>query len=410
MKTYFKSNNESFVLIELLLSVVIVSIITLVIGAFYINNQDVISNVRDRQEVHNEAYIALKYISRSAKNSDSIDLISPIDGYSSAIELTRLNIAGGEVGKCKYDLVGTELRRYPAIDYIASSTSYDSGDYAVIAKGISEVLFSDGEGEVKTEDITLLDVILTSEDLEGKISIDLATQSACRDRIFVIEYDWFDGNHNWQYNKVDGTLTCVETGYDWVITLEETGVLTPEVMDYMGYSDEDIINMTFADGVLTEIDDRPVIDGVVIIMKDDCVAIVPPEQTAIELHRSYGNYEFDIIVAAKIGGYAPTIAIGYYTYKSDGSKELVEVVPAGEWDGSFVPPEGEDFGFYMEVGASGYTYYTETDENPDSYDHAWEYVSDALGTLVIGWEDLYGGGDEDHQDFVFTVKPVGLAP
>jgi type II secretory pathway pseudopilin PulG len=392
---------HSFTIIELLISMVLISIITLISTAFFVNNQAVIKRAVDRQEIHSEAYIALKYLSRSIKNADSVDLISPSGGVSSEIELVHLDTTGGEVERLRYQLNGTDLRYYPP--------PYTVSNYQVVARNISDLSFSDGEGEAKTEDLGLVDIDIISQNAAGSISMTLSTQAACRDRIYVMEYDWFDGDHNWEYNESDGTLHCIDEGYDWTITLEETGVLSADVMDYLDVDDGDEVNLIFASGVLTEIDGRQVVDGVVIIMTNDSVAIIPPEQTSIELHQAKSNYSFDVTIAAKIGGYAPTIAFGIYTYDSEGAKVLTEVVEPGEWTGSFDAPAGEDFGFYMDVGASGYTYYSETAENPDSFDHAWEYVSDALGTLVLGWEDLYGGGDEDHQDFVVTVKPVGLA-
>jgi type II secretory pathway pseudopilin PulG len=392
---------HSFTIIELLISMVLISIITLISTAFFVNNQAVIKRAVDRQEIHSEAYIALKYLSRSIKNADSVDLISPSGGVSSEIELVHLDTTGGEVERLRYQLNGTDLRYYPP--------PYSVSNYQVVARNISDLSFSDGEGEAKTEDLDLVDIDIISQNAAGSISMTLSTQAACRDRIYVMEYDWFDGDHNWEYNESDGTLHCIDEGYDWTITLEETGVLSADVMDYLDVDDGDEVNLIFASGVLTEIDGRQVVDGVVIIMTNDSVAIIPPEQTSIELHQAKSNYSFDVTIAAKIGGYAPTIAFGIYTYDSEGAKVLTEVVEPGEWTGSFDAPAGEDFGFYMDVGASGYTYYSETAENPDSFDHAWEYVSDALGTLVLGWEDLYGGGDEDHQDFVVTVKPVGLA-
>jgi type II secretory pathway pseudopilin PulG len=397
---YIKSKN-SFTLIELMISLVLVSIVTLVSTAFFVNNQSVISKAVDRQEIHNEAYIALKYLSRSIKNADSVDLINPSGSISSEIEIVHLDTGGGEVERLRYQLNGTDLRYYPP--------PYDSGNYNVVARNINSLDFSDGEDESKTEALDLVDIDITSQSDDGQYTLSLSTQAACRDRIYVMEYEWFDGQHNWEYNETDGTLHCIDEGYDWTITLEETGVLGPDVMSYLGINDGDDVNLIFADSVLTEIDGRQVVDGVVIIMANDSVAIIPPEQTTVELHQSKSNYSFDVTIAAKIGGYAPTIAFGVYTYDEEGNKVLTEAVGQDEWTGTFEAPAGVDFGFYMDVGSSGYTYYTETAENPDGFDHAWEYVSDALGTLVLGWEDLYGGGDEDHQDFVVTVTPTALA-
>lgn len=405
-----------FTLVELIISSVLVSIVALVITAFFLNNQEVIKTAMNRQKVHNQAYIAVKYLTRSIRNADSVDLINPSGGVSSEIELTELNTAGGEVDRYRYKLIENYYLikgDAPLPDDVATCRS--SADCSVVAEGVTGIAFSDGTGSAGTSELKLIDIEITVENEEGDISAEQASQAACRDRIYVLEYDWFDGTHNWRYNEADGTLICTDEGYDWTITLEETGVLSPEVMDYIGVDDQDVISLTFEGGVLTDMDGRPCIDGVVIIMKDDSVAIIPPEQTAIELHQSFSSYTFEATIAAKIGGYAPTISFGYYTYNDLGEKVLTEILPTSSAEAPitsdpFTPPVGEDFGFYMDVGSSGYTYYTETAENPDTFDHCWEYVSDALGTLVLGWEDLYGGGDEDHQDFVVTVKPIGVTP
>lgn len=413
MKWHMKKNCliNSFTIIEVVITLALISFIVVAICNLFINNQLIMKRAVDRWKIHNEAYFALKYLSRSIKNADSVDLINFSAGVSSEIELVHLDTSGGEVERLRYELNGTDLRYYPP--------PYTVSNYQVVARNISDLFFSDGEG-AETEGLTLVDIDLTSKDVSINKDVTFSTQAACRDRIYVMEYDWFDGDHNWEYNEEDGTLHCIDEGYDWTMTLEETGVLSADVMDYLSVDDGDNLNLIFADGVLTEIDGRQVIDGVVIIMTNDSVAIIPPEQTPIELHQAKSGYSFDVTIAAKIGGYAPTIAFGIYTYDSEGDKVLTEVVEADEWTGSFDAPASEDFGFYMYVGASGYTYYSETAENPEAkdkksdyyeegFDHAWEYVSDALGTLVIGWEDLYDGGDEDHQDFVVTVKPVGLS-
>jgi hypothetical protein len=77
---------------------------------------------------------------------------------------------------------------------------------------------------------------------------------------------------------------------------------------------------------------------------------------------------------------------------------------------------GADFGFYLESG-SGDTYYSHTSLNSDGYDHMMLFntidnsVADLLGSnVVIAWEDLPNGGDEDFKDMIVGVSDVKATP
>lgn len=83
------------------------------------------------------------------------------------------------------------------------------------------------------------------------------------------------------------------------------------------------------------------------------------------------------------------------------------------------------FGFYLDVAATGDTYYSNTLLNDDSYDHMLAYQGEGdqfsvfnngnyatwtSNEYVLAWEDLYGGGDQDFTDFVVMVESVQPVP
>lgn len=83
------------------------------------------------------------------------------------------------------------------------------------------------------------------------------------------------------------------------------------------------------------------------------------------------------------------------------------------------------FGYYLEVNATGDTYYSDTDLNVDQYDHMFAYqaIGDEFSVFnndtyapwmpneyALAWEDLRGGGDQDFTDFVVMVESVQPVP
>lgn len=84
------------------------------------------------------------------------------------------------------------------------------------------------------------------------------------------------------------------------------------------------------------------------------------------------------------------------------------------------------FGYYIYVGTTGNTYYSDTTLNTDNYDHmlAYQGVGDRFSVFsdaptylpwgeneyVLAFEDLKGGGDEDFTDFVVMVESVSPVP
>lgn len=65
--------------------------------------------------------------------------------------------------------------------------------------------------------------------------------------------------------------------------------------------------------------------------------------------------------------------------------------------------------FKMTVTNTGFSFFTgESSANPDSFIHA-SYASEAGKPLIVGFEDLFGGGDRDYNDLVFSLTNVYAA-
>ncbi len=84
------------------------------------------------------------------------------------------------------------------------------------------------------------------------------------------------------------------------------------------------------------------------------------------------------------------------------------------------------FGFYLGTATQG-TFLSQTGRNTDGVDHMYAYGGNgaqfvggplngelfAQQDFILAWEDLFGGGDRDYQDFVVVVqdiRPVPLPP
>jgi hypothetical protein len=79
---------------------------------------------------------------------------------------------------------------------------------------------------------------------------------------------------------------------------------------------------------------------------------------------------------------------------------------------------GNAFGYFL--GTQNGTFYSDTGLNGDAFDHMWAFAGEGdliqIPTLIpstwesyeyiLGWEDTYNGGDQDHQDFVVMVESV----
>ncbi|MBW2401020.1 MAG: DUF4114 domain-containing protein [Deltaproteobacteria bacterium] len=71
-------------------------------------------------------------------------------------------------------------------------------------------------------------------------------------------------------------------------------------------------------------------------------------------------------------------------------------------------PTGSEFGFYLKNDPKGFTWYSQTANNGDGYEHFAAFEEN--GELWAGFEDLRGGGDEDFNDLVFHMTSVAGVP
>lgn len=83
---------------------------------------------------------------------------------------------------------------------------------------------------------------------------------------------------------------------------------------------------------------------------------------------------------------------------------------------------GSQFGFYLQTESG--TFYSDSDLNGDNFDHLVAYQGNYSSSnpsyingspwlaneFVLAWEDLWGGGDADYDDFVVLVESVVSAP
>jgi hypothetical protein len=73
---------------------------------------------------------------------------------------------------------------------------------------------------------------------------------------------------------------------------------------------------------------------------------------------------------------------------------------------------GDVMRFYLRVINTGDIFSTDPGENTDGFNHAWHtaYAGGDFGVpagLLIGWEDIRGGGDRDYNDHVFSFRFPG---
>jgi len=77
---------------------------------------------------------------------------------------------------------------------------------------------------------------------------------------------------------------------------------------------------------------------------------------------------------------------------------------------------GGTFGFYLDVVNTGQTYYSHVNLNNDGFDHLAAYSTAGQGgltnafDLILAWEDLPNGGDQDFTDMVVAVSDVIAVP
>lgn len=63
-----------------------------------------------------------------------------------------------------------------------------------------------------------------------------------------------------------------------------------------------------------------------------------------------------------------------------------------------------DFGFYLDTPDG--LWFSQTALNLDGIDHMVAFEAGAIDSWILAWEDLYGGGDQDYNDFVLLADDV----
>jgi hypothetical protein len=118
---------------------------------------------------------------------------------------------------------------------------------------------------------------------------------------------------------------------------------------------------------------------------------------------------YTITLYAEFAGYHKTNELSYYEVGT----QVYNLIFAGS-EGGFgylSPPITKtftincEFGLSMFVAAENHRYFTQNGLNPDGYNHSkvYENLNDPT-MFLIGFENLYGLGDRDYQDMVFSIQ------
>jgi len=128
-------------------------------------------------------------------------------------------------------------------------------------------------------------------------------------------------------------------------------------------------------------------------------------ESSVEIFES-GTY--NVTLYAEFAGFCNENELSFYEVNST-VYELIFSGPEGGW-GYIVPPVSKNFTSPGQFGISMYTpeghrYCTENFWNPDGQNHSKVYLNlDNLNMYLIGFENLYGLGDRDFDDFVFSLE------
>ena len=112
----------------------------------------------------------------------------------------------------------------------------------------------------------------------------------------------------------------------------------------------------------------------------------------------FAGYDIDLILFDFVGQSPTGLTVIFNNHLS---------TPGEEYHASGFTP-GEELIFGIFVQNTGYTYFSgPPGNNPDGVRHIQFFDSgDGFYNVGVGFEDLYGGGDEDYQDIYFQVRGV----
>jgi len=109
----------------------------------------------------------------------------------------------------------------------------------------------------------------------------------------------------------------------------------------------------------------------------------------------------------------------FVSFAADGT--VTAVTLGGHTDSAVFT--GGTFGFYLNSPQG--VFYSDTAKNGDQFDHMWAYQGKNIDTVqlpgltaglwtdnefVLAFEDQFGGGDQDHNDFMVMVESVVPVP
>lgn len=131
---------------------------------------------------------------------------------------------------------------------------------------------------------------------------------------------------------------------------------------------------------------------------------VTSDETGIDMFPE-GSYVATIL--AEIGGDPQNNSFGWYVELN----QTEEVFTGLEGQGATADfTVNETFGVYVYSvkEMDGYLY-SQSSSNPDEFDHLWVFLDPTTpGGYILAWEDWYGGGDQDYQDTIISLRPALL--
>ena len=131
-------------------------------------------------------------------------------------------------------------------------------------------------------------------------------------------------------------------------------------------------------------------------------------ETTVEIFPK-GLYE--ITLYAEFAGYHETNELRHYPVNTS---DFTLLFSGSEGNNGYITPpinktfsSNSTFGLSMYVASENHTYFTESYRNPDGQVHSKVYLNlDKPNMYLIGFENMYGAGDRDYNDMVFSLDLI----
>ncbi|MGB8656699.1 MAG: DUF4114 domain-containing protein, partial [Candidatus Zixiibacteriota bacterium] len=133
----------------------------------------------------------------------------------------------------------------------------------------------------------------------------------------------------------------------------------------------------------------------------------------MEVWVAIAGQHYGEVMLTELAGYAPSTNSGWYGHGAPADTHVIFRGPNTPPDSAFFYVTGCDSnGLFIDPGQGPQNvFYTEQRLNSDHFDHAKVYWSKKRpNEFIIGWEDYYGGGDQDFQDLVLLYRMPNRAP